>query len=76
MKDKLEYITNLVKDLGNVILSSACGKYHNLVDNDTEVVAISFAGRYGYKMTNIEKLDAKIIDVIYEDLYNDFGEQD
>ena len=76
MKEKLNYITNLVKDLGNVRLGKACGKYHELIDNDTDIIAISFAGKYGYEQTNIKDLDARTVNTIYDDLYKDFGEQD
>ena len=76
MEEKLEYIKNLVKDLGNVGLSKACGKYYELIDNDTEILAMGFEGKYGYEMTNIDLLDDKTIKIIYDDLYKDFGEQD
>lgn len=74
MKKKLKFITELTKDLGDIRLSSACGKYSDLVYNGEEVLVTSFVGKYGYKQTPVEKLDKKTIDVIYEDLQVDFGD--
>ena len=70
----LEFITKIVKDVQSVHLSKSCGKYYELVDNEEEILAFSFEGRYGYDQTPIEKLNAKTIKVIYEDLYKDFGD--
>ena len=72
MKEKLKFIKALVKDLGYVKLGCACGKYSELCDNGDEILVTSFAGKYGYKQTPVEKLDEKTINVIYEDLHKDF----
>ena len=74
IKGKREFINNLVKDLGSVKLSSACGKYSDLVDNGDEIVVISFAGKYGYNTTPVSKLGTKAINTIYNDLREDFDD--
>lgn len=74
VKGKREFINNLVKDLGSVTLSSACGKYYELVDNGDEIVALSFAGKYGYDTTSVSKLGTKAINTIYNDLREDFDD--
>ena len=74
VKDKLKFITELVRDIQNVRLSEACGKYYDLVDNGDEIIAISFAGKYGYNTTPLKKLDSKTIDIIYNDLREDFDD--
>ena len=77
MKTKKEQIAFIKKVLGEIkdtTLSSKCGKYYALVDNGLDVVALSFAGLYGYKTTKIEALSAEVINTIYEDLLVDFNE--
>lgn len=73
INDKLQFITDIVKDLGQVQLSNKCGKYYALVDNGDYVVALKFVGANGYETVALEKLKPQIIDVIYNDLYEDFG---
>ena len=74
INDKLQFIIDIVKDLGQVQLSSKCGKYYALVDNGDSVVALYYLGRNGYDGVEIEKLKPQIIDAIYDDLYQDFGD--
>jgi hypothetical protein len=33
-----------------------------------DILVTSFAGKYGYKQTPIDKLNKKVIDTIYDDL--------
>jgi len=47
INDKLQFIIDIVKDLGDVHLSSKCGKYYALVDNGDSVVALKFVGANG-----------------------------
>lgn len=72
-KDKVEFITNIVKELGDILLTSKCGKYYAVVNNGKHVVALRFVGKNGYASSNIKMLQPKVIDLIYEDLYEDFG---
>ena len=72
--DKLQFIVDIVKDLGQVQLSNKCGKYYALVDNGDSVVALKFVGANGYGAVDLAKLKPQIIDVIYNDLYEDFGD--
>ena len=69
---KIEYIRKLLAELGDVQLSSKCGKYYALVDNGFAVLAYSFAGKFGYKTSDIKHLPTKTIDAIYQDLRTDF----
>lgn len=73
-KDKLKFITNLVKDLKYVKLSSKCGKYYCLVYNGISIFALYYKGKYGKDITNINNLSELTINIIYKDLYQDFGE--
>lgn len=74
MEEKIKFITELLKDIGETQLSSKCGKYHTIVQNDDDSVAvISFKGRYGYEVTALEKLNEEVINIIYEDLREDFS---
>lgn len=73
--DKLKFITDIVRDCGDVQLDGSCGNYYALTENGESVVALSFV-KGGYKTTPIEKLKPKVIDAIYKDLYQDFGESD
>ena len=68
MEEKLKFIIELAKELGYVMLSDVCGKYYGLSYNGKEILAASFAGKYGYKLTPIRKLSEKTINVIYDDL--------
>ena len=72
--DKLQFIVDIVKELGDVGLSSACGEYFDLTYNGEDVIAISFAGKYGYNQTPVEKLNPELISTIYDDLYRDYGD--
>ena len=70
--DKIDFIKRVVADLGETQLGSKCGKYYALVDNGETIVAISFAGKYGYHATNIEEVSSRAINAIYKDLIQDF----
>ena len=72
--EKLKFIIDIVRDLGQVQLSGKCGKYYALVDNGDSIVALYFVGENGYDAIEIEKLKPHMIDVIYDDLYQDFGD--
>lgn len=72
--EKLKFIIDIVRDLGQVQLSGKCGKYYALVDNGDSIVALYFVGKNGYDAIEIEKLKPHMIDVIYDDLYQDFGD--
>jgi hypothetical protein len=72
--DKLQFIIDTVKDLGQVQLSDKCGKYYALVDNGDSVVALKFVGANGYGTVALEKLKPQVLDAIYNDLYEDFGD--
>lgn len=72
--EKLKFIIDIVRDLGQVQLSGKCGKYYALVDNGDSIVALYFVGKNGYDAIKIEKLKPHIIDAIYDDLYQDFGD--
>lgn len=67
-KKKINFIKELTKEEGYIMLSSACGNYYGLSDNGKEILAMSFVGKYGYKQTPVEKLSDKVIDLIYDDL--------
>ena len=73
--DKVDFIKNTVKKLGNVKLSKACGKYYAMVDNGEETLALSFKGENGYDQTPIDNLSPQVIQAIYNDLYQNFGEK-
>ena len=73
IKEKVEFITNIVKELGDILLTSKCGKYYAVVKSGESVVALKFVGMSGYSSSSIGKLKPKTIDLIYEDLYEDFG---
>lgn len=74
INDKLQFIIDIVKDVGDVQLGSKCGKYYALVDNGDSVVALKFVGANGYGTVALEKLKPQVIDAIYDDLYEDFGD--
>ena len=76
VNDKLQFIIDIVRDCGDVQLDDSCGKYYALTDNGQSIMALSFVGRGGYNATPIEKLKPQVIDAIYNDLYQDFGEPD
>lgn len=74
MEEKIKFITELLKDIGQTQLSDKCGKYHTIVQNDDDSVSvISFKGKYGYQVTPLKKLSEKVISTIYDDLVEDFG---
>lgn len=70
--DKLQFIIDIVKDLGDVPLSSKCGKYYALVYNGVSVVALKYIGANSYGTADLGKLSSQIINVIYDDLREDF----
>ena len=78
MEEKIRFVTDVLKDIGQTQLSNRCGKYFSLVyDDDTDSVSvISFKGRDGYRVTALRKLSDKAVGVIYDDLYHDFGPSD
>lgn len=71
--DKLQFIIDVVKDLVNVPLSSKCGKYCALVYNGVSVVALKYISANGYGTADLGKLSSRIINVIYDDLREDFN---
>ena len=70
--DRINFIKKIVAELGEIQLGNKCGKYYSLVDNGSGVIAISFAGKYGYETTKIEEVSTKSINAIYEDIKQDF----
>ena len=68
MKKKIRFIVNIVKELEYIQLSEACGKYFALSTSGKDILVTSFAGKYGYKQTPIDKLNKKVIDTLYDDL--------
>lgn len=70
--NKIGFIKKIVAELGEIQLGNKCGKYYALVDNGNDVIAISFAGKYGYNTTKIEEVSPKAINDIYEDIKKDF----
>ena len=75
MKEKINYIKELAEDLCYIQLSQKCGKYYAVTYDDVSVVVLYFVGKNGYDGTELENLSNKVINTIYEDLFNDFGEQ-
>lgn len=71
--DKLQFIIDIVKGLVDVPLSSKCGKYYALVYNGVSVVALKYISAKGYGTAYLGKLSPRIINVIYDDLREDFN---
>ena len=71
-KEITKKITSLAKELEDIILSNACGKYHNVVWDGRKAVVIAFAGKYGYNVTPLSRLSIKTVTTIYNDLKVDF----
>ena len=68
MKEKVDAIKNAVKNCGIIHLGSNCGKYVYLSYDGESVNVTSFAGHYGYDVTDLNNLSARLIDTIYDDI--------
>ena len=74
-KQMVDFITNVAMDCGQVKLASRCGKYFNLMYNsDNTIVVESFEPNDNYGFTNINDLSDEVVEKIYTDVYEDFGD--
>ena len=69
----LNFIIRVTKELGTIKLSSKCGHHESLIYNGQDVFVKSFAGRFGYSITDIRLLNKKTINLIYNDIKQDFS---
>ena len=69
----LDFIIRVTKELGTIKLSSKCGNHESLIYNGQDVLVKSFAGKFGYSLTDVKHLNKKTIDIIYDDVKEDFS---
>lgn len=69
----LDFIIRVTKELGTIKLSSKCGNYESLIYNGQDALVKSFAGKFGYNLTDVKHLHKETIDIIYDDVKEDFS---
>lgn len=75
LEDMLEFINDIVKDCGQVVLSEECERYHLLMwdEKKNETLVFCYNKRGADTIKPLRKLDPNWIWVIYDDVFEDFG---
>lgn len=65
-------ITEVTNDVTMITLSNKCGVYFGLMENGKTPLVNRFVGKNSYASVLLNRLPTKTIELIYEDLKEDF----